>query len=85
MKDVKIQDIRIAPVIGAVLLVDFVQRAVWLETNQGPLRLTSRKALRLDSVKQGDLASVRMGKDGSLSIRKWDRFHKVSNWPWYKG
>ena len=81
MEDVNRQDIKFSPVVGAVLLVDFVRRVVWLETDQGPLRLTSRKALRLDGVKQGDVAFVLMGKDGSLSVRKWDQFHNMNKRP----
>ena len=75
MNNGKSADKKVVPVIGAVLMVDFVQRAVWLETNRGPQRLSSHKALRLDGVKQGDVASALMRKDGSLSVRKWDGFH----------
>lgn len=77
MKDVDRQQSNATPAIGAVLMLDFVQRVVWLETNQGPLRFASTKPLRLDRVQQGDVASVIMRKDGSLSVRKWDRLQKV--------
>ena len=78
MEGVKRKDISSMSVVGALLSVDFVQRAVWLETDQGPSRFTSRKALKLEAVKQGDLASVRLHKDGSLSVRKWNRSAKSS-------